>query len=68
MASHNLGLIEKEIRRLQHRLARIENMRPGTLSIQYRDPASRNRGIPGVEPTARRGLLSDAGAVALPDA
>ena len=40
MASNTLGNIEKEIRRLQHRLASIGNMRPGTLSVQYRDPAA----------------------------
>ena len=41
MTSHNLALIEKEIRGLQHRLASLGDMRPGTLSIQYRDPAAR---------------------------
>jgi len=40
MASNNLGIIEKKLGRLQRRLARIGNMRPGTLSVQYRDPAA----------------------------
>jgi hypothetical protein len=40
MASNTLGNIEKEIRTLQRRLASIGNMRPGTLSVQYRDPAA----------------------------
>lgn len=40
MASHNLGRIEKRIGRLRHRLASIGNLRPGTLSVQYRDPAA----------------------------
>ena len=41
MTRNNLGIIEKEMRRLQQRLASIENLRPGTLSIQYRDPLER---------------------------
>lgn len=41
MTRNNLGKLEKEIRRLQQRLASIENLRPGTLSIQYRDPLER---------------------------
>jgi len=40
MASNNLGIIDKRIGRLQRRLASIGNLRPGTLSVQYRDPAA----------------------------
>lgn len=40
MPSNNLGIIEKRIGRLQRRLASIGNLRPGTLSVQYRDPAA----------------------------
>lgn len=40
MASNNLEIIEKKLGRLQRQLARIGNLRPGTLSIQYRDPAT----------------------------
>ena len=40
MPSNNLGIIEKKLGNLQRRLARIGNMRPGTLSVQYRDPAA----------------------------
>ena len=40
MASNTLGIIEKRIGRLQRRLASIGNLRPGTLSVQYRDPAA----------------------------
>ena len=40
MTSNNLGIIEKRIGRLQRRLASIGNLRPGTLSVQYRDPAA----------------------------
>lgn len=38
MTRNNLGKIEKDIRRLQQRIASIDNLRPGTLSVQYRDP------------------------------
>ena len=40
MASNKLGIIEKKIGGLQRRLASIGNLRPGTLSVQYRDPAA----------------------------
>jgi len=38
MTSHTLKNIEKEIRALKQRLARTGVMRPGTLSVQYRNP------------------------------
>lgn len=38
MTSRTLENIEKDIRALKQRLARTGNMRPGTLSIQYRNP------------------------------
>lgn len=41
MATQTLRAIEKRIRRLEHGLAQIGNMRPGTLSVQYRNPAER---------------------------
>lgn len=40
MASNNLEIIEKKLGRLQRQLVRIGNLRPGTLSVQYRDPAA----------------------------
>lgn len=41
MASKKWSAIEKRIRQLKRRLADIGNMRPGTLSVQYRNPAKR---------------------------
>lgn len=41
MASKKWGAIEKRIRQLKRRLADIGNMRPGTLGVQYRNPAER---------------------------
>ena len=41
MASKKWSAIEKRIRQLKRRLADIGNMRPGTLSVQYRNPAER---------------------------
>jgi hypothetical protein len=38
MTSPTLENLEKTIRSLKQRLARIGDMRPGTLSIQYRNP------------------------------
>lgn len=41
MASKKWSAIEERIRQLKRRLADIGNMRPGTLSIQYRNPTER---------------------------
>jgi len=41
MAIRTLSVIEKRILRLQGRLAEIGHMRPGTLGVQYRNPAER---------------------------
>lgn len=41
MASHHLEKLETEIRKRQLQIAKIGSMRPGTLSVQYRDPAKR---------------------------
>jgi hypothetical protein len=38
MASHSLGKLESEIRKRQLQIADLGPMRPGTLSVQYRDP------------------------------
>lgn len=41
MASKKRSTLEKRIRQLKRRLADIGNMRPGTLGVQYRNPAER---------------------------
>jgi len=41
MASEKWRVIEKRIRQLKRRLADTGNMRPGTLGVQYRNPAER---------------------------
>lgn len=41
MATQTLESVEKKIVTLKQRLASIGNMRPGTLSIQYRNPAQK---------------------------
>jgi hypothetical protein len=41
MASRNLESIEKQIKELQRCVESVGHMRPGTLSVQYRDPANR---------------------------
>ena len=38
MTSRTLATLEKDIRSLKQRLARADDMRPGTLSVQYRNP------------------------------
>jgi len=42
MASRNLESIETKIRELQRCAANVGHMRPGTLSVQYRDPSNRH--------------------------
>ena len=41
MANETLRTIEKNIRLLKRRLANVGDMRPGTLGVQYRNPAQR---------------------------
>ncbi len=41
MANKMLLTIEKNIRSLKRRLASVGNMRPGTLGVQYRNPAQK---------------------------
>jgi hypothetical protein len=41
MASETLANIEKKIRRLKRQLAGVGDLRPGTLSVQYRNPAQK---------------------------
>jgi hypothetical protein len=41
MSNPELKALEKEIHALKKGLARTGNMRPGTLSVQYRDPEER---------------------------
>jgi hypothetical protein len=41
MANRNVSTVEKTIRLLKQRLVEIGDMRPGTLSVQYRNPAER---------------------------
>lgn len=43
MAKESLKNIEKRIQSLTRRLAEVGDMRPGTLSIQYRDPEQKKR-------------------------
>lgn len=38
MTSGKLAALEKKVQALKQRLARTGNMRPGTLSVQYRKP------------------------------
>ena len=41
MANETSKTIEKRIRMLKRRLSDVGNMRPGTLSVQYRNPAEK---------------------------
>lgn len=41
MANETLANIEKSIRGLKRQLAGLGNLRPGTLSVQYRNPAQK---------------------------
>ena len=41
MANETLRTIEKKIRLLKRRLASVGDIRPGTLGVQYRNPAQR---------------------------
>ena len=41
MANRNVSTVEKTIRLLKQRLVDLGDMRPGTLSVQYRNPAER---------------------------
>jgi hypothetical protein len=41
MATQTLESVEKKIGALRQRLVRIGNIRPGTLSVQYRNPAKK---------------------------
>jgi hypothetical protein len=41
MATQRIGAVEKRIRLLKRRLSGVGNMRPGTLGVQYRNPAER---------------------------
>jgi len=41
MATQNLKRIENRIEKLRGRLAKIGDMRPGTLSVQYRNPTEK---------------------------
>lgn len=43
MAKESLKRIEKKIQSLTRRLAEVGDMRPGTLSIQYRDPEQKSK-------------------------
>ena len=43
MAKENLKKIEKRIQGLKCRLVELGDMRPGTLSVQYRDPSKRKK-------------------------
>ena len=43
MAKESLRRIEKRIQALKSRLAKLGDLRPGTLSVQYRDPRERNK-------------------------
>ena len=43
MAKHTLKTIEKRIQLLKCRLVELSAMRPGTLSVQYRDPKEGKR-------------------------
>ena len=41
MTTQTLESVEKKIGMLKRRLAHLGNMRPGTLSVQYRNPAKK---------------------------
>ncbi len=41
MTTQSLKSIEKRIKKLTGRLTRLGNMRPGTLTVQYRNPANK---------------------------
>ncbi len=41
MATQNLKTIESKIGKLTDRMARTGNMRPGSLSVQYRNPSEK---------------------------
>ena len=41
MANTKLGAVEKAVRSLKQSLVDLEDMRPGTLSVQYRNPAEK---------------------------
>jgi hypothetical protein len=41
MANGNVSAVEKAIRLLKTQLANMGDMRPGTLSVQYRNPAAK---------------------------
>ena len=43
MPNETLSTIEKRIRMLKRRLIDVGDMRPGTLSVQYRKPAAKKR-------------------------
>ena len=43
MAKESLRRIEKRIQGLKCRLAELGDLRPGTLSVQYRDPRERKK-------------------------
>jgi len=43
MAKESLRKTEKKIQELKCRLAALGDMRPGTLSVQYRDPTERKK-------------------------
>lgn len=43
MAKESLKKLEKKIRGLRSRLVELGDIRPGTLSVQYRDPTERKK-------------------------
>jgi hypothetical protein len=43
MATKTLKSIERRIQTLKRRLVDVRDMRPGTLSVQYRDPTERKK-------------------------
>jgi len=43
MAKENLRNIENKIQDLKYRLIELGNIRPGSLSVQYRDPKKRKK-------------------------
>ena len=43
MAKESLRKLEKQIRGLRSRLVELGDIRPGTLSVQYRDPTERKK-------------------------
>ena len=59
MTSQNLGSIERRIRSIQQQIANLGPMRPGTLTVQYRDPTAKQHPFNQLSYTHRSKSRSD---------